>query len=263
MKVSVRDYREGLGVGSETCWSEKLIGSKPWQALEFRLCMSYFQSASLPNWLSNWRKQRTHYFVLVFRLFAAFFSLTLSLTLPLFFSVSFPFCFISSLPALPSLPHHFSVCFSFGYSLLPHNPSVWAWLNWTVDISKVDKCPTKITRNHSAFHPHETTFFPLSHICFSSHTKTTVHNGLHLWGFIMCILEKVLTQLLSCVTVIILLITLDRWKRSPVWIRSLAHQCNKVGNNMAYIILINPYKTSHLKHILSRWNVQVLWRVSK
>lgn len=29
MKVSVRDYREGLGVGSETCWSEKLIGSKP------------------------------------------------------------------------------------------------------------------------------------------------------------------------------------------------------------------------------------------
>lgn len=170
MKVSVRDYREGLGVGSETCWSEKLIGSKPWQALEFRLCMSHFQSASLPNWLSNWRKQRTHYFVLVFRLFAAFFSLTLSLTLPLFFSVSFPFCFISSLPALPSLPHHFSVCFSVGYSLLPHNPSVWAWLNWTVDISKVDKCPSKITRNHSAFHPHETTFFPtVTHLLLLSY----------------------------------------------------------------------------------------------
>lgn len=111
MKVSVRDYREGLGVGSETCWSEKLIGSKPWQALEFRLCMSHFQSASLPNWLSNWRKQRTHFFVLVFRLFAAFFSLTLSLTLPLFFSVSFPFCFISSLPALPSLPIIFQSVF--------------------------------------------------------------------------------------------------------------------------------------------------------
>lgn len=125
MKVSVRDYREGLGVGSETCWSEKLIGSKPWQALEFRLCMSHFQSASLPNWLSNWRKQRTHYFVLVFRLFAAFFfSDFVFNTAPLFLS-QFPllFHFLSSCSSI-SPPSFFSLFFCRIFPAAPQSISV-------------------------------------------------------------------------------------------------------------------------------------------
>lgn len=142
---------------------KKLIGNKPRQALGDRLCFYESFPVILPAKLAFWLRKTMGSFIM-FRFLATFLHLLLW-----FFSITTqhhqPLSFIPSFS-----PHsHYSlsllffahpltnqklfliVAFPFKYTAvccLHTLTSVNVCVYWTVDISKVDKCPAEKTWNH-------------------------------------------------------------------------------------------------------------------